>query len=138
MQDSNTGVFYGIAMAQGHELVGKAMLFSMDANGKVSSLYPVDNVEYSCSAPLIQAADNNLYTVSENSDVGKGMIVKCSLTNNAVSAAGCSYLKVFTDANTRGSNPYGPIVQGGDGYLYGTTQRGGLYGRGVVYKVGWL
>ena len=38
--------------------------------------------------------------------------------------------------NTDGNSPYGALIEGSDGSLYGITRFGGLAGAGVVYKVG--
>jgi uncharacterized repeat protein (TIGR03803 family) len=37
--------------------------------------------------------------------------------------------------NLDGVNPYGGLVDGGDGYVYGTTSSGGHYGMGAVFKI---
>jgi uncharacterized repeat protein (TIGR03803 family) len=41
----------------------------------------------------------------------------------------------FFDNATSGSNPTGDLVLGADGYFYGTTLYGGIYGHGTVYKI---
>src|SRR5205814_1286395 len=33
-----------------------------------------------------------------------------------------------------GATPYGPVVEGADGFLYGTTQEGGTHGVGTVFR----
>jgi uncharacterized repeat protein (TIGR03803 family) len=45
-----------------------------------------------------------------------------------------SVLYDFSGGND-GGNPYGGVVFGPDGALYGTTSGGGLYGEGVVFKL---
>jgi len=43
---------------------------------------------------------------------------------------------VVTFDGTNGANPrFGILTQGRDGSLYGTTEQGGLYGLGTVYKL---
>src|SRR5271163_3982700 len=37
---------------------------------------------------------------------------------------------------TNGRYPVGTLVQGNDGFLYGTSQGGGTSGRGTVFKIG--
>jgi hypothetical protein len=39
------------------------------------------------------------------------------------------------DGSTNGSKPYGKLLQGTDGALYGTAQSGGTGGKGVVYRM---
>jgi uncharacterized repeat protein (TIGR03803 family) len=51
-----------------------------------------------------------------------------------LTAAGAfSVLHTFTGLD--GSNPLGPLVQGTDGYLYGTTLDGGANGVGTIFKI---
>ena len=45
-----------------------------------------------------------------------------------------SVLYSFT-GGADGANPVGPVIRDVDGNLYGTTELGGAYGKGVVYKV---
>jgi uncharacterized repeat protein (TIGR03803 family) len=56
-----------------------------------------------------------------------------------ISRDGLSYkiLHSFGSAPTDGSNPWAGVVQGGDGFLYGTTKEGGSvgFGYGVAYKI---
>jgi uncharacterized repeat protein (TIGR03803 family) len=41
----------------------------------------------------------------------------------------------FTNASTEGNTPIAPVVLDSAGYLYGTTQGGGSYTGGTVFKV---
>jgi len=49
-----------------------------------------------------------------------------------------TYLHTFLSSyfqNTDGDGPFGNLIQGADGSLYGTTAYGGTYGAGTVYKI---
>ncbi len=47
-----------------------------------------------------------------------------------------SFATYFTNqSNADGAQPYGGLVQAGDGYFYGTTSTGGAGGGGTVFKV---
>jgi uncharacterized repeat protein (TIGR03803 family) len=80
-------------------------------------------------------SDGNFYAVTSGGGVGYGTI--CKITTNGV----LTYLVFFSELD--GSNPSGALVQGTDGYFYGTTWRGGTSvvsgensgGFGTVFKM---
>ncbi len=99
-------------------------------------------------APLILASDGNLY----------GTYPYGGMTINGVAAHNSSGGGIFRvtlsgvvtgiynidpfDPNTNvngghgdGCNPWGPVMQAADGYLYGTAKACGSWGGGVVYRV---
>src|SRR5437867_1322049 len=41
----------------------------------------------------------------------------------------------FGYSDKSGSHPRGTLIQGSDGVLYGTTEAGGAYGLGVVFRL---
>lgn len=130
MIQASDGQFYGVAGGGGS--ANQRSLFTMDLTGNVSAVYYFNGTSYDCSGPLLEAADGDLYSVSSNSDSGSaGMIVRFR-----PSGSSNVYLKVFTSITTTGEMPSGPLIQGTDGYVYGTTLYGGQFGKGVVYKVG--
>jgi uncharacterized repeat protein (TIGR03803 family) len=55
----------------------------------------------------------------------------------AAGAAQSSFevLHSFAGAPTDGANSYGGLIQGSDGFFYGTTQRGGASNAGTVYRM---
>jgi uncharacterized repeat protein (TIGR03803 family) len=95
------------------------------------------NFDYSSNganpeAPLIQATDGNLYgTAGDGGANGWGTIFKITpggtLTTiyNFCSLAGC----------TDGALPLSSLVEGADGNFYGTTNEGGNYDQGTVFKI---
>jgi uncharacterized repeat protein (TIGR03803 family) len=46
-----------------------------------------------------------------------------------------SFTTLFSFASTNGAHPYGTLLDGGDGRLYGTTAYGGASNRGTVFSV---
>jgi uncharacterized repeat protein (TIGR03803 family) len=78
---------------------------------------------------LIKAKDGNFYGMThEGGNYGYGTIFK--LTPSGIT----TILKSF-DYNSTGRNPWGNLVQGMDGSLYGMTPEGGLYGYGSIFKI---
>jgi uncharacterized repeat protein (TIGR03803 family) len=49
--------------------------------------------------------------------------------------SGFQVLHTFTNNSVDGVNPYAGLILGADGFLYGTTQRGGTNGSGTVFKL---
>ena len=79
---------------------------------------------------LVQGSDSNFYgTTSSGGAYNLGTVFK--ITPDGV----LSTLVEFNDVTQKGRAPLSVLVQGGDGSLYGTTQLGGAYGSGTVFKV---
>ena len=92
-------------------------------------------------APLLQASDGNFYgTTYFGGDDGNGCVKGCLGTIFKISPQGqFTLLHTFVAGGTspfyqNGANPWGGLVEGPDGYLYGTTYNGGA-GGGVFYKI---
>jgi RHS repeat-associated protein len=83
------------------------------------------------SAPLMRASDGNLYgTTSLN-----GCASACYGTVFMMTIEGqITVLHTFVSGSGDGTTPSG-LAEGPDGYLYGTTASGGLYGTGTIFKV---
>jgi uncharacterized repeat protein (TIGR03803 family) len=54
---------------------------------------------------------------------------------SAIGSPGQTVIDFFNFNGTDGKNPNGPVAQGLDGGMYGTTQYGGAYGDGTVFKL---
>ena len=103
------------------------------STGMFTTLYQFDQAHgSSIFAPLIQAKDASLYGVAEfGAANGCGSIFKFSLSGTLL------WFYSFPCA-PGGANPIGPLLQGADGNLYGTTSQGGNIGGpgvGTVFKV---
>lgn len=53
----------------------------------------------------------------------------------AVASNAQTFKSLFSFDGTDGSNPYSPLVEGTDGYFYGTTCCGGANGVGTVFRI---
>jgi uncharacterized repeat protein (TIGR03803 family) len=83
--------------------------------------------------PLIQASDGNFYGTTNQggtkSTYGFGTIFKMS------QAGVVTVLYRFTGGTADGKYPWGTLVQGTDGYLYGVTQNGGAFLGGTIFRI---
>jgi uncharacterized repeat protein (TIGR03803 family) len=80
-------------------------------------------------AALFLAKDGNFYGTTETGGAGFGTVFRMSATG--------AIKIIYSFDSTHGGFPYGPVVQGSDGFLYGTASRGGAIANagGVVFKL---
>ncbi len=91
---------------------------------------------------MLQASDGNFYgTTYSGGDDGNGCVQGCAGTVFKITPQGqFTLLYTFVGGGTRpayqnGCNPSGGLVEGPDGYLYGTTFQCGRGPYGVFYKI---
>jgi uncharacterized repeat protein (TIGR03803 family) len=122
------GDFYGTTVAGGASDYGT--VFRINTNGTFTTLYPFTDGSDGGSpyCTLVQGSDGNLYgTCSSGGAYGNGTVFQMS-TNGALST-----LYSFTGGSD-GADPEAGLVQGTDGWLYGTTAGGGT-GNGTVFRI---
>ncbi len=135
---ANDGNFYGTTSFGGANGFGN--VFKMTPNGSVTTIlsfetsgdgvYPYGAYPY---GEVIQGKDGFLYGTALSQGTysygNYGTVFKMT-TNGAV-------IWSYSLDGTNGSNPYGPVVQAADGYLYGTTAQGGTNAgnEGTVFKI---
>ena len=110
------GNFYGTTYGGGTN-GGYGTVFKISTNGALTTLYSFTggNDGANPDAGLVQGSDGNFYgTTYGGGTNGAGTVFKIS-TNGALTS-----LYSFTGGND-GANPYAGLVQGSDGYFYGTT-----------------
>jgi len=120
------GYFYGTTLVGGTNSYGT--VFQISTNGALTSLYSFTggyDGEY-LRAGLVQGRDGNFYGTTETGGTNYAGTVFKIKTNGALTS-----LYSFTGGND-GANPYAGLVQGSDGYFYGTTYYGGAYGSGFA------
>ena len=78
---------------------------------------------------LLEGNDGYLYsTTNVGGANNKGVIFK-------VLPDGTNYQKLHEFNGNDGQLPTAGLTDGGDGFLYGSTPEGGLYGEGVIFKI---
>ena len=80
-------------------------------------------------AGLMQGKDGNLYGTAEGGGGSfQGSIFRMTLSGVLTTLYSFPY-------GTGGANPYGSLVQGTNGYFYGTTEAGGSDGYGTLFSL---
>jgi uncharacterized repeat protein (TIGR03803 family) len=83
------------------------------------------------AAPMILGADGNLYGTTPNGgDFNEGTVFQLTITGKVPKL---KIIHSFKTDGIDGTNPAGPVMQGVDGKLYGTTVWGGKNGVGTVF-----
>lgn len=128
------GNFYGLTAAGGSANFGT--LFRLTPAGALTTLldFTRNGASNRGSAPrgaLLPGGDGFLYGTTAEGGAGFGTLFKVT------EAGALTTLLEFTGAgaNPRGAAPVGALLRGADGFLYGTTQRGGAGGFGTIFKV---
>jgi uncharacterized repeat protein (TIGR03803 family) len=125
------GNFYGTTVFGGTN--GYGTVFQISTNGALITLYSFtggSDGRTPGDAGLVQGSDGNFYGTT----VGGG-------TNNwgtvfKISAGGTlTTLYSFTGYPNDGAGPRAGLVQGSDGFFYGTTSAGGTNDQGTVFKI---
>jgi uncharacterized repeat protein (TIGR03803 family) len=82
---------------------------------------------------LAEGADGSLYGTASGGVNGGGLVFKLNKDGS-----GLTTLYAFSGSSvysTNGVNPEHGVIYGTDGFLYGTTRGGGIYQKGVVFKL---
>jgi uncharacterized repeat protein (TIGR03803 family) len=126
------GTSYGLASSNEYGTV-----FEVTTSGTVSTIYTFCS-KTNCAdgsfpvAGLILANDLNFYgTTTSGGAYGAGTVFK--LTPAGTITTLYSFCQQISCAD--GANPYGGLVQGTSGLLYGTTALGGAHGFGSVFSI---
>lgn len=123
------GKFYGTTRFGGAKNLGT--LFKMTTKGELTTIISFDG-SYSGAepaAPLMQASNGYFYGTASTGGMNRGGTVFMLSPNGVLTT-----LFHFGEGNT-GTNPHAGLVQAADGNLYGTTEEGGKYKCGTVYKI---
>jgi uncharacterized repeat protein (TIGR03803 family) len=128
----NDGNLYGTSSGTVNGLLsGYGTVFKIGTNGALTTLHSFTGGEDGSGpvAGLVQGSDGYFYgTTAWGSTNGAGTVFKMS-NNGALTS-----LYSFTGGND-GAEPRAELVQGSDGYFYGTTYGGGTNGQGTVFRI---
>jgi uncharacterized repeat protein (TIGR03803 family) len=129
----STGGHYWGTTAQGG-LYGHGTLFKMSADGALTTLHDFTGGDDGGlpGAPPIEGIDENFYGTT-----GVGGKSGSNGTVYRISWSGAfQTIHSFGDTIPSGIRyPNGPLVQGSDGFLYGTTHYGGSNGLGTIFRI---
>jgi uncharacterized repeat protein (TIGR03803 family) len=106
-------------------------VFKMTPSGNFTNLYSFTGGDDGGSPVpgLVQAADGNYYgtTYLQGAD-GFGTVFE-------ITSSGVLTTRYTFTGGVDGGNPWGGLFAAADGNLYGTTQDGGTYGFGTVFRI---
>ncbi len=140
------GNFYGVASAFGDSTAicnttgGCGTVFRLSPAGAFKLIYAFQGSTGGCTTfdggqpdgKLLLASNGDFYGVTNQGGCFAGG------TAFRISGAGkYGQIHVFQGNNgtTDGANPTGGLIEGNDGYLYGTTTFGGANGAGTIYRM---
>ncbi|HVM62240.1 MAG TPA: choice-of-anchor tandem repeat GloVer-containing protein, partial [Verrucomicrobiae bacterium] len=128
---ASDGSFYGTTSGSGSGPGANGTVFRITSSGSLMTLWLFSGGSDG-AAPyggLIQGIDGNLYgTTSAGGANANGTVYRITTSGTFTT------LWPFSGASD-GATPYGGLVQGVDGNLYGTTTGGGASGNGTVYRI---
>jgi uncharacterized repeat protein (TIGR03803 family) len=124
------GKFYGLNTTGGRS--GNGTIFSITPGGgdfDVLNTFTQSDQGYQPEGGLVQASDGNFYgATSEGGANGYGTLYQVIPSTGKL-----KILFAFADGNP-GANPVGALIQGLDGFLYGTAEFGGADTYGTVFR----
>jgi uncharacterized repeat protein (TIGR03803 family) len=124
------GNFYGVNTTGGRSDNGTIFRLQPSGNGfTVLNTFTQSNQGNDPEGGLVQASDSNFYGVtSEGGANGFGTLYQVLAANGKLNT-----LFAFAGGDP-GSNPVGALIQGIDGFLYGTAEYGGQFGDGTIFR----
>jgi uncharacterized repeat protein (TIGR03803 family) len=138
------GYFYGTTYIGGNISLnggeGWGTVFKINPSGAFTSLYSFNGIDGEGPVGLVQGSDGYFYGTTQfggninlNGGYGWGTVFKISPSG--------AFTSLFSFNGSNGGRPNG-LVQGSDGYFYGTTQEGGTsssyypnWRYGTVFKI---
>ncbi len=131
--EATDGWLYGTTSQGGSD--GRGAIFKLEKNGsnyvvlRSFSTNGLDGAEP--LGDLVEATDGAIYgTTRLGGSSGSGTVFKLNKDGS-----GYTVLRRFTNTSGDAAQPYGKLIEGTDGAIYGTTRLGGTSSRGTVFKL---
>jgi uncharacterized repeat protein (TIGR03803 family) len=124
----SSGNLYGTTASGGSASSG--VVFKINAKGKITVLHTFNINDGSFPRSDLTLKNNTLYgTTLSGGTTGAGTVFRIS-----TSGSGFKTLYSFTGQND-GSNPGSGVIQDSQGNLYGTTEDGGMFLSGTLFRL---
>ena len=130
--EGDDGNLYGLADGGA---TGFGVAYRMSPSGAVTILHSFEGLDDGSlsglrEGKLTRASDGNFYgMVGGSAGSGAlGTIFRLTPTGQITTIASFN--------GVSGANPTGSLVEGPDGYLYGSTSNGGAFGYGAIFRIG--
>jgi uncharacterized repeat protein (TIGR03803 family) len=124
------GKLYGTTTAGGTGGVGTVFRLNTDGTGFVVLLnLDASTTGYYPYGRLLQGTDGTLYGTAEAGGNGNAGTIF------ALNPDGTGFSVLYNFDTSTGAYPYGGLIQGADGNLYGTTSQGGDANAGTVFRL---
>ena len=130
---ADNGLLYGTALQGGTSNLGTIFRLNQDGTG-ATNLHTFGLTAGDGQTPMaiIQATNGAIYGTTSIGGTNKtGTVFKLNKDGS-----GYQVLYNFGNLPADGANPQAGLIQGKDGFLYGTTQYGGSNDLGTVYRLG--
>ena len=110
----------GINLMDGANVLGSTIFDASTATLIVSNISP---------------ANAGTYSVVVSNSAGAVTSSGAIITVPSVTAPGVDLVRQYSFSGIDGKNPCSSLMQSADGNFYGTTEQGGLYGAGTVFRL---
>jgi uncharacterized repeat protein (TIGR03803 family) len=132
------GFLYGTTNAGGAANGGTVFKIMPDGTGfSVIKSFQCGGVPNGCSpqAGLIQLADGFLYGTTSSTTATGGVLNQGTVFKVLPDGSNFTLIHAFVLDGNNGFNPRASLRLVDNGYLYGTTSAGGLFGAGTIFRI---
>jgi uncharacterized repeat protein (TIGR03803 family) len=126
-----SNLFYGTTGGDGFHSFGTVFKMTLTGTETVFYRFKGGGDGAQPMSPLIVDAEDNLYGTTYLGGLGKGTVFKV----NKFGSETVLYRFTGVDGGADGENPLGGVVRDASGNLYGTTENGGAFNSGTVFKL---